>query len=39
LPKKNLKEIKYKLQDREGEGGPGFVKQQFVTTKVVNMAQ
>jgi hypothetical protein len=25
-PKKNLKEIKYKFQDREGEGGPGFVK-------------
>ena len=39
LPKKNLKEIKYKFQDREGEGGPGFVKQQFVTTKIVNMAQ
>ena len=25
-PPKNLKEIKYKFQDREGEGGPGFVK-------------
>jgi hypothetical protein len=39
LPKKELKEIKYKFQDREGEGGPGFVKQQFMTSKVVNMAQ
>ena len=39
LPKKELKEIKYKFQDREGDGGPGFVKQTFVTKKVMNMAQ
>ena len=41
LPKKELKNPKFKFQDgeQEGEDGPGFVKQQYVTTKIVNMTQ